>query len=434
MHGYKKLLLTALLAIFLIPLKGQNTDSPYSRYGYGILNNQSIGVSKTMGGVSYGLRGLSTNPGNPASYSSVDSLTFIFDMGISYKNARLSEGNTAKNYSNGGLDYIAVQFPLAKRVGMSLGLLPFTSVGYSFGETDSKDVTNTRSYSGEGGLSQVYGGLAYRPLDNLSIGANVSYIFGNTSYTRGLTFPGNPGATSQSLYHKLVINMLRFDIGAQYSLDLNKRDNVTIGVVFSPKVKTTGSITKMEYSISSTGTTIQADTTSYNGDEVPTDLPYKFGAGFMWKRNSNLFVGFDATYETWSKARYSAEMEDGLTKSSNRFNDTWRFNAGLEYTIDPRSRSVMKRIKFRGGVSYNNSYINVSDSQGKTSGYKEYGATIGFGIPIRDTYTNRSSYINIGFEYKNLAPANSNLIKEQYFGISLGVCLNDLWFLQNKLR
>ncbi|MDU1905956.1 MAG: hypothetical protein E6772_14365 [Dysgonomonas sp.] len=436
MQGYKKLLLTALLATFLIPLMGQNTDSPYSRYGYGVLNNQSVGAARSMGGISYGLRGLNTNPGNPASYTVVDSLTFIFDMGVNYSKSKLSENGVSQNDDNGGLDYLTMQFPLSRKLGMSIGLLPFSSVGYSFGTVEGQNMSSTKSFSGSGGFSQVYGGLAYEVYKNLSVGANISYIFGNTTYTRGLAISGVPNANGQSWHHKLTLNMLKFDFGAQYTHALDAKNNITVGAVFSPTVKTSGSIYRQYTEYTSSGTAIvgAGDTVTYRGNQAYTDLPNKFGAGFTWNRNGNLTVGADATYETWSKSRYSAHMDDDLT-DSNRFNDRWRFNAGFEYTIDPRDRSFLKRMKFRGGLNYSNSYTNVLDNISNTSGYKEYGVTVGFGLPIRDVvYSGRTSYINIGFEYRNLSPEKSSLIKEQYYGVTLGVCFNELWFLKNKFR
>lgn len=434
MQGFQKfLLLPAFSALFLIPIQGQNTDSPYSRYGYGVLNNQSIGASKSMGGISYGVRGLNTNPGNPASYSGVDSLTFIFDIGISYQKSRLSENGKSQMDDNGGIDYVAMQFPVGRKIGVSVGLLPLSSVGYNFGTNETVDgLSSTKSFSGSGGFSQVYGGVAYSIINNLSIGANISYIFGNTSYTRTLSITSVPSANTQSWYHKLTLNMLKFDFGAQYTLPLNKNDHLTIGAVFTPAVKRSGKIVRITQI--STSTEAVADTTKYTGNNAYTDLPQTFGAGFTWNKGINLVIGADATYQRWSKARYSSYMDDNMS-NSNRFNDRWRFNAGFEYAIDPRDRSFMKRLKIRGGLNYSDSYINVIDNQGKAAGYKEYGATIGFGIPIRDVvYSGRTSYINIGFEYKNLTPDNKSLIKEQYFGVSLGVCLNELWFMKSKLR
>ena len=75
----------AFLTITLVTFSQQvGSNSPYGRYGYGVLFNPSIGASEAMGGISYGLRrSQHVNPGNPASYSELDSLTFIFDMGVS---------------------------------------------------------------------------------------------------------------------------------------------------------------------------------------------------------------------------------------------------------------------------------------------------------------------------------------------------------------
>ena len=76
-----------LLAFVLTMLSGvvaaqNNTNSPYTRYGYGQLADQGSGNSKGMGGIAYGLRDrYQINFANPASYTAVDSLTFLFDGG-----------------------------------------------------------------------------------------------------------------------------------------------------------------------------------------------------------------------------------------------------------------------------------------------------------------------------------------------------------------
>lgn len=435
MQGYKKLLLTASLIAFLIPVMGQNTDSPYSRYGYGVLNNQSVGVSRAMGGITYGVRGLDANPGNPASYTSTDSLTFIFDMGISYVKSRFTEGKNTQTDNNGGLDYIAMQFRVARKLGMSFGVLPFSSVGYQFGSEETiNNLSTKRTFTGSGNFSQIYVGLAYEPIKNLSIGGNVSFLFGNTKYTRNITITSIPSANTEYAFHKLTMNSLKFDLGAQYILPLNSKDHLVLGAVFSPKVSRTGKIERIKNDINSSGTVIHGDTATFTGQDAHADLPSTYGLGFTWNHDRRLTVGADVTYQNWSNVRYSENMDDGMSKD-NRFNNVWRFNTGLEYVIDPRDRNFIKRVKFRGGVNYSNSYINVQNNLGQISGYKEYGATLGFGLPIRDVvYSGRTSYININFEYRSLNPDKKNLIKEQYFGVSVGVCINELWFMKNKLR
>ena len=68
----------------LTVLAQSGTSSPYSQFGLGIMSDQSQGFSRGMNGLGIGLRGgTMVNSLNPASYSAIDSLTMIFDMGLS---------------------------------------------------------------------------------------------------------------------------------------------------------------------------------------------------------------------------------------------------------------------------------------------------------------------------------------------------------------
>ena len=100
----------------LLPLMAQNnTNSPYTRFGYGDLGERSFGAGRAMGGVGYGLRSpKQINPMNPASYSCMDSLTFLFDFGVAGQLSWFDDGNARQNDINGNVEYIAMQFPIHK--------------------------------------------------------------------------------------------------------------------------------------------------------------------------------------------------------------------------------------------------------------------------------------------------------------------------------
>ena len=52
--------------------------TPYSKYGYGILNDQATSAQRSMGGVGYAMAsGRQVNVMNPASYAAIDSITFL---------------------------------------------------------------------------------------------------------------------------------------------------------------------------------------------------------------------------------------------------------------------------------------------------------------------------------------------------------------------
>ena len=197
MIGYRQTLLVFLLMMLSgATIAQNNTNSPYTRYGYGQLADQGSGNSKAMGGVAYGLRDkYQVNFANPASYTAIDSLTFIFDGGISLQNTNFSNGTVKQNAKNSSFDYITMQFRLSKWAAMSLGLLPYSNVGYSMTEyredPDYPSQSSALQYYGDGGLHQLYLGAGFKILKNLSVGANISYLWGDITHTRAMTFPGN---------------------------------------------------------------------------------------------------------------------------------------------------------------------------------------------------------------------------------------------------
>ena len=153
MNKQKRFLLSLIIFVTLIGTStAQNVgvDSPYGRYGYGVLSKPALGATESMGGISYGIRrGWSVNPGNPASYSAVDTLNFTMEMGVSGQYSKLSDGLNNQSFQNGNFDYLAFQFPVYKNVGMSVGLLPYSKVGYDFG----RDILSDEITSSTGKLT-----------------------------------------------------------------------------------------------------------------------------------------------------------------------------------------------------------------------------------------------------------------------------------------
>ena len=137
---YKKIFLLATFIGLSICIYSQNnTNSPYTRFGYGDLSNNTNGEYRAMGGTSIAMRSnRSINAVNPASYSSVDSLTFMFDVGISGLLTHFSDANGIRNTFNGNLEYVTLQFPITGWLGCSAGVLPYSSVGYEFAKRFTK--------------------------------------------------------------------------------------------------------------------------------------------------------------------------------------------------------------------------------------------------------------------------------------------------------
>ncbi len=151
----------------------------------------------------------------------------------------VSGGGVKLNAKNSSFDYLAMQFRLHPRIGMSVGLLPFSNVGYSVSDaqtsTDQEtgNVLNyTRSFTGDGGLHQLYGGIGVKVLKNLSVGVNASYFWGDITRTRTVIYPETTSSSSYIQQVGVSVSDYKLDFGAQYTLDLGKKHSVTIGAVF----------------------------------------------------------------------------------------------------------------------------------------------------------------------------------------------------------
>ncbi|MCK9502102.1 MAG: hypothetical protein M0Q52_09725 [Lascolabacillus sp.] len=437
-------LLIAFLTITTVILAQQvGSNSPYGRYGFGVLSNPALGASEAMGGISYGLRrSQQVNPGNPASYSELDSLTFIFDLGVSAQLSSMSDGVNSRDFYNGNLDYIALQFPLFRNMGGSVGLLPYSKVGYNFGNRRSlSDIQYLETYRGTGGLSQVYFGAAWEPFKSLSIGANVSYLFGNFSHSR-ISTPVTSNALISEGKNRFSIRELKYDLGLQYSYNISNTKSITFGAVYSPQITTKADVysSVMNYTSDPYQSPnlepvqiISSDTLSGEGFQIPQT----FGAGLTYQ-TENFLVGVDGTYQLWKNSAYSSQL-DGLT-DNNRYNDLYRINAGAEYVIDPYSQNFFNRIRFRGGISYSNSYINVSVSNPESSqnigmgSFNEYGINIGLGLPFHDLRTGHLSMLNIGFGYSRQDPNSQFMVGQDMFKISVNMNVNELWFFKRQFE
>jgi len=99
-----------LIISFSISVSGQKSlNSPYARYNLGALEPAGSFRSTAMGGLSAGLRDNSAIFYlNPASYSSIDTNSFIFDFGLDYGINKLSDGSTTHFTNDMNFDHIMI--------------------------------------------------------------------------------------------------------------------------------------------------------------------------------------------------------------------------------------------------------------------------------------------------------------------------------------
>ena len=425
MVGFKHTLCALLLTMVTgMAIAQNNTNSPYTRYGYGDLSDQSFGNSKAMGGIAFGLRdGAQINPLNPASYTAIDSLTFIFEGGVSLQIMNISGGGEKLNAKNSSFDYLAMQFRLHPRVAMSIGLLPFSNIGYNetkYNEPTSTTTKSTKSLVGEGGLHQLYVGAGVKILKNLSVGVNASYFWGDMTRSLTMLYPNTASANSYISQTTVSVSDYKLDFGVQYTQELCKKHSVTIGAVFSPKHKLNN-----DYTV-----TTQVSTTNSNNLDATLELPNVFGVGFTYNYDKRLTVGADYSLQQWSKAKFGVNTSDDAVRKE--FNETYTYcdrhkiSVGAEYIPNLIGRSYLSHIKYRLGAYYTTPYYKIGGKEAT----REYGVTAGFGLPVPRS----RSILSISGQFVRVSGQESTFVNENIFRVSIGLTFNERWFFKRRVE
>lgn len=397
------------------------TNSPYSQYGLGVLSDQSQGFSRGMNGVGLGLRkGNIVNTLNPASYSAVDSLTMVFDVGLSGQLTHFQEGGVSVNAKNADFEYAVGSFRLTRNVGVAFGVLPITNVGYSYTDT----IPST--YSGSGGLHSVFLGAGWRIAKPLSVGFNVSYVWGG--YDRSIVSSSTTDINMLKKSYSASVNSYRLDFGLQWQQALNKTDELTFGATVSLGHKLGADPQCMI--INTNAQTAVSDTTTFiisNGLSLPT----AYGVGLTWKHREQVLVAFDAIMQQWGNMDFpdhdasgSYELKSGLLK------DRYKVNLGLDYVPNAMSRNLLKRIHYRVGAGYATPYYKINGYDGP----KEISASAGFGIPLQNGWNMRGNMrptLNISAQW--VRSSAKEFITEDMFRINIGLTFNERWFAKWKV-
>ncbi len=419
---YQRLINTCLFCLMaMVAMAQSSSNSPYTRYGLGELSDQQFGNGKAMGGISYGLRnGLQINAANPASYTAVDSLTFIFDAGMSLQNANFKEGAVKVNAKNSSFDYIAMQFRLWKRMGMTAGFLPYSTVGYNMSQVSEMEkdeygnvLESYHTYFGEGGLQQVFVGLGYKVFDNLSIGANISYLYGDITYTASTSF-NNTNAFSSVRTHKISINDYKLDLGLQYTQKLAEKHVVNLGAVYSYGHDVNG---KGYYYTETYNSESILQTQSGDTIQNAFSIPHTFGVGLTYVYDNRLTIGVDYTLQKWADCKYF--------NKEGQYSDRSKISVGAEYLPNYNGRKYTDRIRYRVGAYYADPYAKVDGKEGA----REYGLSFGLGLPIFRS----KSILNISGQYVKVSPKVKDMLEENYLRINIGLTFNELWFMKWKV-
>lgn len=395
--------IVSLLLCATLGVMAQNmTSSPYSRFAYGELGDDVPNTYRGMGGVGIGMRSnKAINPLQPASYSACDSMTFMFDLAGSVQWTTYRDASGRRNRASGNLEYLSLQVPVYKKyIGFSAGVMPFTTVGYNFALADSigTDYHYTATYAGEGGITEVYGGLSFNICDWFAVGANVYYMFGHVLNYRALTFT-EADMNSVMQEGTLKVSSVRTRVGAQFFHTFANGDAFAVGAIWEPKLPLHGDYSVIE--------TIWEDTVQAGAAAMQVPMQWGVGASYTW--HQRLTLAFDYAMQAWNDAQVFGNQQ---------LRARTIYAAGAEYRHNPMGRNYAERMYWRIGAKVATPYQqSVSGMDMKIS--------IGMGFPLR----NASTVFNTTIEYGH----RGALLKEDYLKLTINAAISETWFFKRKL-
>lgn len=419
----KKIIASFLLAAMTVSTYAQSgTNSAYSQYGFGVLADQSLSANRGMNGVGLAMRqGNRANVLNPASYSAVDSITMIFDMGLAGQITNIKEGKNSVNANNASFEYAVGSFRLLKNVGFTFGIMPFSNVGYNYAHEQYLDETNgtvTTTMKGSGGLRQVFIGAGWRFLKPLSVGFNLSYLWG--SIDRTVTSSSTADMYNLQKTYSASVRNYKLDFGLQWQQRLSKTDDVTLGVTIGLGHKLGADPTLV---VANTSTTQSTTYTIKNG----LKLPMTYAAGVAWQHRHSLLIEADVKMQKWGSTEFPVYANNDYQLKSGILKDRYEVRAGAEWTPNRMSRNLLNRVNYRIGAGYATPYYKINGQNGP----KELSVSAGFGIPIQNGWNGRSMLSITGQWVQTSA---KGLLKENAFRLTIGMTFNERWFQKWKVQ
>ena len=452
------------VSIFFSQHISAQENSPFSRYGLGDLYPSQNIVSRGMGGLSAAYSNeQALNSANPASYSSLKYLRYAngtngglitYDIGFSIDNRTLRSISLGQTYKSTNLlpSYVQLGVPLSSKadarkrnVGLVFGIKPATRIHYNIQDSANEGAYIKQNlYEGNGGLNQVYMGLAKR-FNNLSIGINAGYSFGRkdvntrvllTDTAQYLNYYASNSAQNTAFWGLYVMPGISYNI----KLSESKKEGNAYSEAYFLKfgasatlahtLKSSTDTLRETFSYSSSGGTVPIDTvhsvTHINGN---IKMPMTYNAGFMLSKKyvigenavaNKWSVGVDYSAGQWADFRYYGAQD--------RVINNWMVRVGGEFVPSLTSSKFFNRSTYRLGLYSGKDYINADGNE-----YNLKAITFGFGFYVKKytSYDNNSTFINTAFEIGKRG-SNVNNVTENFFKFSVGLSLADLWFIKRK--
>lgn len=405
----KKFLCNWLLS-FLLPAVVYGGGSSYSRYGKGDILFFGGSRAYALGGC--GIATLNTeylNQFNPAGLSKL----LLTQFAASFENTTISshtQNQGAAKYNTFGFQsfFVAIPVSIENGIGLSLEYTPYSRVAYAVRKTSLQEgYLFTNTYYGNGGIASIALGLSFSLTQNIHAGVKVANYYGRTEQYTKADFESSDLTNSEYEYsHNYNGFAGTFGVIVEHvgkELGVQALEPLTVGITFSPPAKLTTDV--IAY--------YPAFDTSIVKKTGTSDIPFSLGFGVSYRIDSRYQVVSDLQFQDWKNAPMIGQNEPTLRNAI-------RFGIGCERLPERRQSSFWQRTAYRIGGYYHQTYYTLNGT-----GIDEIGITAGLGIPV-----GAIGKLDLGFQYGVRGTTATNLQKDTFYRISLGLTVSERWFLQ----
>lgn len=416
-------------------------NSPYSQLGVGDLAEQGFSRNIGMGGAGgASVSRFNINILHPSML--VYNSYVVYEFGLVAQQKLITKGSLSQNTIGGNLNYFAVSFPFLSQIRKgerinrwvgSVGLKPYSSISYNnsaSGSVENSTYPVKYLYKGKGDLNKIFFSQGFHIVKSLSIGLEANYIFG--PLYKESTVLLDKDSTVITIQQRINHNDLIFkpsiafrkEIGKSTADSIKAKNNGKLFVSFAGSVDLSKNLSATSLNtiqrLDLTGLQKRADTTSsasFNST-LPTSYLFSFATDKYRMDNTLAWtIATDVSYTQW----------DGFSlENSAAFKNTIGVKVGGEYTpIKVVGKNFTNKLTYRFGGFYNQTPYSINNTQ-----VVDMGVTAGFAFFIPKTL----SQFNFSFTYGNRGlTLSSSEIKEHYLRFTLGVNINDVWFLKHKV-
>ncbi len=383
----------------------QPTSSPYSIFGLGIMEGKSIGPGKAMGGTGIAFQSdIYINPMNPASYSGLDSLVSVFEIGLFSKYTLFTSNKDDQSAFDANFKYVVMGFRVTPWLTTSFGFMPYSSIGYNI--TTKADVEGTnmqfnKRFSGEGGVNKTYLGASVQLTKNISAGANLEYLFGNITQIEA------SNDYDYVLKDITYLSNIHLSYGLNYHFSI-KDWRARVGLIYGRSKKLT--------SMNEITITTNKEIEELKSKNRKFSIPATYGIGIAVEKNF-FKAGIDYERNVWKDIKFDNPYLN--TRNSERI------SFGFEFPSQGLNKGTNRMIFYRFGAQYQKTYLII-----KKIPIDYYSVSLGAGLPLKGVL----SAINISLELGQNGTTEKNLFGENFLALHLDMSLRDLWFIKRRYQ